>query len=142
VNRARIPALTALSLLMVLAACAGAPPSATTGPPNKQLASLANVLWRNARVMATRADGMGDRAFSDDAQAFEQHALEFRDAAASSRASDSELQDAFDDLSSSYESLQADVKTLDKTQATSALELVSGPYQGVAALMAPPRSGL
>ncbi len=144
-NLSRTKVLTVLSLLLVLAACAGAPPGAppgaTTGAPNKELARLANVLWRNATVTATRADGV-DRAFGEHAHDFEQRALQFREAATSSRTSDSDLQAAFDELSSSYESLQADVKTIDKTQATSAVDLVSGPYQSIAALMAPNHSSL
>jgi hypothetical protein len=134
------PALPLLALVLVLAACAGAPPAATAGSPAQQLPALANVLWRNARVLSVRADGI-DRGFADDAHAFEEYALEFRKAT-SSRASDSELQSAWDQLSNSYESLQADAKTLDKTQATSAIQLISGPYQNVAAVITPTRSGL
>lgn len=137
-SRTKVPAV--LSLLLVLAACASAP-GPTTGAPNKELARLADVLWRNATVAAARADGV-DRSFAEHAHAFEQQAREFREAAASPRTSDSDLQAMFDELSSSYESLQADVRTIDKMQATGAVELVSGPYQSIAALMAPNHSSL
>jgi hypothetical protein len=134
-------ALPLVTLVLVLTACASTPPpAATAGSPAQQLPKLADVLWRNARVLSIRADGI-DRGFADDAHAFEEYALEFRKAT-SRRASDSELQSAWDELSNSYESLQADAKGIDKTQATSAMQMISGPYQNVAAAMTPTRSGL
>jgi len=137
----RTPALAAASLLAVLAGCAATAPDAARNPPNQRLLNSVTQLERSARVLAQRADGI-DRAFAQDAHALLSYASEFRTALVAGRASDSDLQGYFDALSSSYDALRSDAKSLDTMQANSAVELVSGPYQDVAAQMSAPHTSL
>ena len=134
-------ALAAASLLVLLAACAAAAPDATRSPPNQRLLTSVTGLERSARVLAQRADGI-DRGFAQDAHDLLAHAAELRAAVAGGRATESDLQGYFEQLSGSYDALCADAKALDTRQATSAVGLVSGPYQDVAAQMNAPHSGL
>jgi hypothetical protein len=139
-DASRTPTLVAASLLVALAACANTAPR-TSGANNTRLADAATALERNARILATRSDGV-DQDFAQHAHEFQQHAFDFREAAASGRASDSELRADFSAVTDSYDALRAEAQQLNTTQATSAVGLVSGPYQDVAAQMGAPASGM
>ena len=137
----KLATLAAASILIVLAACAATAPDTAKNPPNAQLLNAATALERNARVLAQRAGTIGS-GFAQDADELLSHASEFRAALASGRGSADDLQAYFDQLTSSYDSLRSDAKTLDTTMAHSAVALVSGPYQDVAAHMNASHPGL
>ena len=139
-DASRTPTLVAASLLVALAACANTAPR-TSSATNTRLADSATALEHNARILATRSDGL-DQDFAQHAHELQQHAFDFREAAASGRASDSELRADFSAVTDSYDALRADAQQLNTTQATSAVGLVSGPYQDVAAQMGAPASGM
>ncbi|HXZ60483.1 MAG TPA: hypothetical protein VEG26_09905 [Steroidobacteraceae bacterium] len=134
-NLARNLTFAAASSLLALAGCASTAPGAGNAA-QRQLASSAQILDDNARVLAARADGETAPGFALDAHELEQHAYDLRVAARSGRASEGELRADFDEVTRSYQALRDDVQRLDTQQAHADLALVNDAYHGVASRMA------
>jgi hypothetical protein len=123
----------AASSLLAIAGCASTH-TASISPAQQQLASSAQTLDDNARVLAARADTQTP-GFAADAHELEQRTYDLRTAAASGRTSDSELRADFNQVTRSYQSLRDDVQRLDTPDVNADLALVDGPYRDVASRM-------
>ncbi|HWZ63432.1 MAG TPA: hypothetical protein VNX02_10450 [Steroidobacteraceae bacterium] len=124
-------ALATASSLLALAGCASTQPTATH-PASLELAQSAETLDKDARLLATRADGEETPGFTADAHELSQRAYEFRLAAASSNANEGELHSEFARVTDSYERVRADVDRMDTAQARGDLGLVQDSYHDVA----------
>jgi exonuclease VII large subunit len=131
--------LAAVSSLLALAGCASTPTGARS-PARLELASSAQVLDQNSRVLAQRSDDQS-QTFAADAHALAQYAYDLREAAESGRASDSELQADFDRVTRSYQAVKNDANRLATPEAQADLELVNDAYHSVASQMAGTSSG-